>query len=102
MAEQDFGGIWLEEDGDGVKLNIRIEGKKYTGKKNDRKTAENHPDYRITNEAGEDAGAAWKGETKQQNKKLSIKLKDYPKSLTAVQRKEPKENEPHMVIFAPN
>lgn len=107
MADKNFGEIFLVEDGtDGAgkpktKLEITINGVKYSGVKNERKSAESHPDYRIFKDDA-DVGAAWKGQTSKGNQKLSMKITGFEKNLTAVMSKDPKDNDPDMVIMPIN
>ncbi len=107
MAIKNSGGIFFVEDGvDGAgrpktKLEITIDDAKYIGLKNSEKSSDSDPDYRIFKDEL-DVGAAWRGLTPKGNQKLSMKITGFEKDLTAVMTKDPKEDDPDMVIMPIN
>jgi len=100
MAE-DHGTVFFREVDDNLELDIKIQGVAYTGKKNERKNGDAHPDYRLF-QGNDEVGAAWKGTTKNDRVKLSIKLSNGTYMTAVMQDKEEDEDDkPDMVVLPP-
>lgn len=109
MAEtNEVGAIWIREDKNGNKyLAIGLGGEDCVGYPAKEKKTETSPDYNIVkyNEKDESelVGAAWKGTTKKDRQKLTIKMND-GRYFTAVMRdgvdEQPEGSKrAHMTVF---